>query len=251
MSLIPLTPARRLGWGHITAAHAVAGIVAAGTVLSAALANAPDLSPTEFVVVGTMAIVAFLGALGGRYSGACPGDQGRGRVHRRGRLGRPVHAPSNHRGPSLLCRVRSRYRRDRRSDPGVLFAWLRRPRTAGVAGPTSTSTSSPNRRRRWSTPTRRSSGRRRIPQSPGRRSRLIQRAAFEVFPPSLQPAFYAVGCAETGLRIVNGPPNPNGTFDEGPWQLNSPWFAGTAFPTVPALPAGVGLRRGLATPRAR
>ena len=63
-----------------------------------------------------------------------------------------------------------------------------------------------------------------------------QRAAFEVFPPSLQPAFYAVGCAETGLRIITGPPNPNGTIDEGPWQLNSPWFDGTAYPSIPAFP---------------
>ena len=60
-------------------------------------------------------------------------------------------------------------------------------------------------------------------------------AALAVFPAHLQPAFHAIGCAESGLTAdAVGPPNSNGTRDYGWLQINSVWFAGTAYPSVAA-----------------
>ena len=60
-------------------------------------------------------------------------------------------------------------------------------------------------------------------------------AALAVFPAHLQPAFHAIGCAESGLTAdAVGPPNSNGTRDYGWLQINSIWFAGTAYPSVAA-----------------
>ena len=58
-------------------------------------------------------------------------------------------------------------------------------------------------------------------------------AALAVFPAHLQPAFHAIGCAESGLvASAVGPPNSNGTRDYGWLQINSIWFNGTAYPSV-------------------
>ena len=62
--------------------------------------------------------------------------------------------------------------------------------------------------------------------------------ALAVFPVHLQPAFYAIGCAESGLTAAAvGPPNRNGTRDYGWLQINSTWFDGTAYPSVAAFAA--------------
>ena len=62
-------------------------------------------------------------------------------------------------------------------------------------------------------------------------------AALAVFPDSLQSSFYALGCAESGLTAgaVSGE-NPNGTRDFSWLQINSRWYDGTAYPSVPAFP---------------
>ena len=63
-------------------------------------------------------------------------------------------------------------------------------------------------------------------------------AALAVFPVHLQPAFHAIGCAESGLTAdAVGPPNRNGTRDYGWLQINSIWFNGTAYPSVAAFTA--------------
>ena len=63
-------------------------------------------------------------------------------------------------------------------------------------------------------------------------------AALAVFPVHLQPAFYAIGCAESDLNAdAVGPPNHNGTRDYGWLQINSKWFDGTAYPSVAAFAA--------------
>ena len=54
-------------------------------------------------------------------------------------------------------------------------------------------------------------------------------AALAVFPVHLQPAFHAIGCAESGLTAdAVGAPNSNGTRDYGWLQINSIWFDGDA-----------------------
>ena len=63
-------------------------------------------------------------------------------------------------------------------------------------------------------------------------------AALAVFPVHLQPAFHAIGCAESDLTAdAVGPPNYNGTRDYGWLQINSIWFNGTAYPSVAAFSA--------------
>ena len=63
-------------------------------------------------------------------------------------------------------------------------------------------------------------------------------AALAVFPAHLQPAFHAIGCAESDLTAdAVGAPNHNGTRDYGWLQINSIWFAGTAYPSVAAFTA--------------
>ena len=77
-----------------------------------------------------------------------------------------------------------------------------------------------------------------------------QQAALAIFPGRLRPAFYAVGCAETGwtLNAVGDTTLPTGPAF-GWAQIERPWFDGTAYPSVPAFPAAwktsaVGSARG-------
>ena len=48
-----------------------------------------------------------------------------------------------------------------------------------------------------------------------------QSSALAIFPDYLQPAMYAIACAETGFTNVRSThANSNGSFDWGPWQVN-------------------------------
>ena len=61
--------------------------------------------------------------------------------------------------------------------------------------------------------------------------------ALDVFESYQRPPFYAVGCAESDLTAdaLGDLDLPTGPAFGG-WQLERPWFDGTAYPTVAAFP---------------
>ena len=61
-------PLPKVTWGHVSIAHVIAGVVAAGTVFADAHLSGFALTDPQTYVLGAIAVASFLTALGGKYA---------------------------------------------------------------------------------------------------------------------------------------------------------------------------------------